>query len=316
MSTTPSERAALREVGGAISDAAWELALEVVDEARREHAVPSLERLGRSEQLGDMPTFIRELGHEVAEPDPVHLHGGTPATLVREHAREREALGFTPREIVTEFLLLRRVLWRFVTRSSVLRDTGEVLLLERCLNNTVDRLVAECVVAYFDRATAELALRARLDPLTELLNHQAFMRELVDELDRGRRYGHPVALLFFDVDRFKDVNDTYGHPEGDRVLQTLARVMTDTKRGSDLAGRMGGDEFALALVESDAPAATRFLERLVRRIDDGAERGEFPTRLAISPGIAIFPVEEECPDALFRLADRRLYEAKRAKALT
>ena len=313
MSVTTSECAALAEVGAAIRDAAWELALEVVDEGLPDDVVPSLQRIDADSRLSGIPTFIRELGSELGAPDTGPLRRSSAlAALVRDHAREREALGFGPREIVTEFLLLRRVVWRFVSRASVLHDTGEVLLLERRLNDTIDRLVTECVVAYFDRATAELAARARLDPLTELLNHQAFVRELENELERASRYGHSLALVFFDVDRFKDVNDTYGHPEGDRVLRKLACIVNDTKRGSDLAGRMGGDEFTVALVESDTQAADRFLERLTRRIDDCAALGELVAPVAISPGIAEFPREERTSDGLLRLADDRLYEAKRA----
>src|SRR5438128_10127313 len=120
-------------------------------------------------QLGDMPTFISELAHEVEHPEPERMRRGGPlAALARDHAREREALGFAPREIVTEFLLLRRVLWRFVSERSATITAEDVLLVERRLNDTIDRLVTECVVAYFDRVTTDLAYRARRDPLTEL----------------------------------------------------------------------------------------------------------------------------------------------------
>jgi diguanylate cyclase (GGDEF)-like protein len=303
-------RAALDELGAEIRGTAWELALEVVSEALREELVPSLDRLGRLGQLGSMPAFIAELGRELADPE-AGRRGGTLASLVREHAREREALGFAPREIVTELLLLRRVLWRLVTESGVLRETGDVLVVERQLNDTIDRLVIECVVAYFDRATADLAEQARLDPLTELLKHQAFTRELETELERARRYEHGLSLVFLDVDDFKRVNDTHGHPEGDRVLRRLARVLREKLRSSDLAGRMGGDEFAACLVETDEEAAGRFASRLVDRIDELVASGELPRGFSVSAGVAHFPSEAGNADALFRRADERLYAAKR-----
>ncbi len=315
MSVTTSERAALDRLGAEIRDSAWELAQDFLDEALRDDAIPSLARLGRLGQLGDMPTFITELGKELSDPQPGRVRRGSPlATLVRDHAGEREALGFAPREIVTEFLLLRRVLWRFVSRSNVLHETGEVLLVERRLNDTIDQLVTECVVAYFDRATSELALRARLDPLTGLLNHQAFTSELEVEVERAKRYEHRVALVFFDVDRFKEINDTHGHPEGDRLLRCIATLLADGMRGSDIAGRMGGDEFAVALVESDAEAAAGFLERLVDRLDERVARGELPSGFSVSPGVAEFPSEGTTADALFRIADRRMYEQKRTRS--
>jgi diguanylate cyclase (GGDEF)-like protein len=308
------DREALRRLGAQIRESAWELALEVIEEGLAEDAVPSLARIGRLGQLGDMPTFIAELGREVADPEPGRLRrGGALAALVRDHAREREALGFAPREIVTEFLLLRRALWRFVSGSAALREADEVFSAERRLNDTIDRIVAECVVAYFDRATSELALQARLDPLTELLNHQAFSEELEHELVRARRYSHGVALVFLDVDCFKAINDTLGHPTGDRVLRLLADLLREGIRGSDLAGRMGGDEFAVALLESDEEAAGRLLARLDDRIDELVAGGRLPEGFGISPGVAHYPTEGATAIQLFRLADERLYETKRSR---
>jgi diguanylate cyclase (GGDEF)-like protein len=309
------EDAGLGELGAAISAAGWDLALELIREALRDELVPSLDRLGRLGQLGAIPAIVAEIGAELAGPEAGRLRPGSPlATLVRDHAREREALGFAPREIVTELLLLRRVLWRFVVASGKFSETADVLALERRLNDTVDRLVIECVVAYFDRATAELAERARLDPLTELLNHQAFTGELRSEIERAARYSHGLALVFIDVDDFKTVNDTLGHPEGDAVLRRLARVLRESLRSSDLAGRMGGDEFAACLIESDEEAPGRFIARLVDRLDELAAGGELPAGFSISPGVAHFPTEAADADGLFRLADERLYEAKRGRS--
>jgi diguanylate cyclase (GGDEF)-like protein len=298
-----------------IREHAWELALEVVEEGLRDDTMPSLARVGRLGQLGDVPTFVTELGRGLAEPERALLRPGSPlAALARDHAREREALGFAPREIVTEFLLLRRVLWRFVTERAATLELEDVLEVEQRVNDTIDKLVTECVVAYFDRATNELALRARQDPLTGLLNHQAFSAELELELERAKRYGHPLALVFFDVDRFKAVNDTLGHPEGDRVLRLVAATLEETLRRTDLAGRMGGDEFAAALVETEPEAAGQVLARLVDRLDEQSAAGDLPPGFSISPGIAQHPQDGLDADALFRAADARSYEVKRARS--
>jgi diguanylate cyclase (GGDEF)-like protein len=310
----PADRDILVRLGGDVRASAWELALEVVGEGLREGTIAALARLGEMGQIGDVPTFVSELGRELADCEPARLQpGGVLAARARDHAREREALGFAPRDIVTEFLLLRRVLWRFVTRSGVLRETGDVVRVERRLNETIDRLVTECVVAYFDRATSELARRARADPLTGLLNHQAFTDELEEELERARRYEHGLTLVFIDIDRFKTINDTLGHPEGDRVLRSLAVLLRETLRASDLAGRMGGDEFAACLLEGDVEAAGRFLSRLMDRIDELRARGELPAGFSLSPGVAHFPSDGVASETLFRLADARLYEVKRSR---
>jgi diguanylate cyclase (GGDEF)-like protein len=189
-----------------------------------------------------------------------------------------------------------------------------VLEAERRLNDSLDRLVTECVVAYFDRATAELADQARRDGLTGLLNHAAFGRAVDDELERARRYERGLTVVYIDVDDFKQVNDTYGHPEGDRVLRRIAALMTESMRGSDLAGRLGGDEFAVCLIESDAETGGRFLARLNDLIDEERAGGRLPPECTVSAGLARFPDEAVSADALFRLADSRLYDAKRERA--
>jgi diguanylate cyclase (GGDEF)-like protein len=302
-----SQPASLGRLAEEIRGSAAELALAVVAEGLDEDQIPSLGRLGREGQLGGIPIFISELAGELDDPQPGRLHrGGQLAALVRDHARTREELGFAPREIVTEFLVLRRVLWRFVGSHTAAMGTGDVLVLERRLNDTIDRLVTECVVAYFDRATLELANQARRDALTQLLNHQAFTEELEAELDRARRYDHGLTLVVFDIDEFKAINDTHGHPEGDRVLRELARALNEGRRGSDFAGRMGGDEFAVALVESEPDAGVRF----VARLRAGIAAGNFPLGFTVSAGKAHFPSDGEGSVELFRVADRRLYEAK------
>jgi diguanylate cyclase (GGDEF)-like protein len=193
-------------------------------------------------------------------------------------------------------------------------EAGDVLAVEQRLNATVDRLVTECVVAYFDRATSELAHEARHDQLTGLLHHQAFVRELELELERSARYGHGLALVFLDLDCFKQINDTLGHPAGDLVLRRLGELLRDSLRGSDLAGRMGGDEFAAYLVEADEEAGSRLLGRLSDRLDELVAAEELPVACTFSAGLAHFPDEAADVDGLFRVADRRLYEAKRSSA--
>jgi diguanylate cyclase (GGDEF)-like protein len=303
---------ALAGLGGALRANGWELALEMVEEGLRDEVIPSLGRLGRVAQLGDMPTFIAELGREVESPQPERMRiGGPLAAIARDHARGREELGFAPREVVTEFLVLRRVLWRFAAAHAAVLGSGEVFEIERRLNDTIDRLVVECVVAYFDRATAELAEQARRDPLTGLLNHQAFTDVLAGEVERAARYGHGLTLVFIDLDRFKDVNDTLGHLAGDRVLSRVGAVASSLLRGSDVAGRMGGDEFAVLLLETGKHGGSRFLRRFREGLAELVPDGNIPVGLGFSAGCANYPEEAETFTDLLRLADARQYEVKK-----
>ncbi len=314
-SLPPETSESLAQLADEIRAEAWDLALAVVAEGLREDAIPPLARLGRIGQLGDMPTFIGELAEHLHHPRPERLRRGSQlAALVRDHAREREALGFAPRDIVTEFLVLRRVLWRLVRGRSAMLETSEVFLLEERLHDVIDSLVTECVVAYFDRATSELAYKARHDALTDLLNHASFTRELELELERAQRYGSGVTLVFFDLDDFKELNDTQGHQAGDRALQQVARLLREELRRSDLAGRMGGDEFAAMLAESEHDTGETFLDRLNVRIGELVESGELPVPVGMSAGVTRYPDDGDDAQALFALADTRLYEAKRASS--
>jgi len=307
--------APLQALGGELRANGWELAIEVVEEGLLDDVIPALVRLGRMAQLGDLPTFIAELGREVQDPLADRMRVAGPlAGIARDHARRREELGFAPRDVVTEFLLLRRVLWRFVATRVGAIGSDELFEVERRLNDTIDRLVVECVVAYFDRATAELAEQARCDPLTGLLNHQAFADLLEHEIDRAARYDHGVTLVFLDADRFKKVNDTFGHMEGDRVLHRVSALLSSMLRGSDAAGRMGGDEFAVALLESDERSGERFLHRFRKGLAALHAAGDLPDGFNVSAGCAHFPTEALGADALLRLADVRQYAAKREQS--
>ena len=302
---------ALTELGAAVRENGWLLAAEIVDEGLRDDAVPSLARLGRAAQLGDLPTFLAELGRELQEPQPGRLRiAGPAAGIAREHSRGRLLLGFSPREVVTEFMLLRRVLWRFVASRSGPLEPDELFQLERRINEMIDRIAIECIVAYVDRMTADLVDEARCDPLTSLLNHQTFTDQLNAELARASRYDWGITLVLVDVDRFQEINDVYGHIDGDRILHRVADLMRGMLRASDLAGRLGGDEFAVLLLHTDKHGGDRFLHRLQRGIANLRDAGDVPLDFTVTAGSAHFPSEVPDASGLLRLADQRQQAAK------
>ncbi len=151
-----------------------------------------------------------------------------------------------------------------------------------------------------------LVALARADALTGLANRRAFSERLRAELGRARREGTPVAVVLVDVDGFKQVNDTRGHDAGDETLRAIARVLEGTRRGHDLAARIGGDEFAVLLTGGDTDAVRALGARAMAAI--GAD-GALPT---LSFGAAVAPHDGLTPAAVLAAADRALYEAKRA----
>ncbi len=150
------------------------------------------------------------------------------------------------------------------------------------------------------------------DPLTHLSNRRFLMKTLEKELQRCERSQKPMALIMVDVDHFKPVNDTYGHQQGDVVLQTLADQMKAHLRDYDLAARFGGEEFALVLPETALAEAVQVAERLRVAISElRIPAGHNEIRLTISLGVATYPHPKvRTVDNLILEADRALYNAK------
>jgi diguanylate cyclase (GGDEF)-like protein len=154
----------------------------------------------------------------------------------------------------------------------------------------------------------ELRELARLDDLTGALNRRTFFERLDDELDRAQRSGAPVTLVLCDLDGFKAINDSFGHPAGDLALRAFVALLEANLRSSDSVGRIGGDEFALVLVGADATDERAILARLTASLEAGAAE---LSEVRASFGTARAPEDGTERGVLVEAADRRLYEAKR-----
>ena len=165
-----------------------------------------------------------------------------------------------------------------------------------------------------DRAVTQLKQLARTDGLTGLLNHRAFHEALVYELQRTFRYPAPLSLLMIDVDHFKSYNDAHGHPAGDTVLRTLAKLFADVLRTTDQVARYGGEEFAIVLPDTDKNQAIGVAQKLCEMIRahefHGASQSQPLGRVTISVGIASSPENGMDAQELVSAADEALYRSK------
>jgi diguanylate cyclase (GGDEF)-like protein len=150
------------------------------------------------------------------------------------------------------------------------------------------------------------------DGLTELFNHRHVHQLLHDEFERSLRMGEPVAVAMMDLDRFKQVNDTYGHPTGDVILYETAQIIKETAREIDMPGRYGGEEFIAILPGTEEESAAAFAERVRQAVESHVFRdGATEVRMTVSCGVASFPGERvDAPEALLKAADEALYQAK------
>jgi diguanylate cyclase (GGDEF)-like protein len=166
----------------------------------------------------------------------------------------------------------------------------------------------------FDAMRIRLAEQIGTDPLTGCLNRRALETTLRAEWRQAKRRGTTLAVLAIDIDHFKDINDTHGHPFGDLVLQKIASIMKETARDTDEVARLGGDEFIVVLPDTGWEGALTFAERMRRRVDEHTFASPTASmRITISVGVALHRgTDPMSPALLLQEADQSLYKAKSA----
>jgi diguanylate cyclase (GGDEF)-like protein len=197
------------------------------------------------------------------------------------------------------------------------RELGETLARPVSLKTALMDVLASAglfrvpiIIEYDDLKI--LQLNAVTDPLTGLYNRRLFSETFEKELNRARRYGLPLGLVILDLHRFKEVNDKHGHPRGDEVLRAAAATLKRALRTSDSAFRIGGDEFALILPQTDAEQALALSRRVETVFAEMLQPLQLQVGVSMDHGVATFPQDGEQADQLIRVADERLYRLKHA----
>jgi two-component system cell cycle response regulator len=198
-------------------------------------------------------------------------------------------------------------------------EAGVVWLFERDEPFTAEHLERARLIA----GHAELALqnaeryhqakeRAFVDDVTEVYNARFLLQATEHEIQRAERYEKPLTVLFLDLDRFKLVNDRYGHLVGSNVLRQLSKVLQECIRQVDTLARYGGDEFTILLVDTDAQEGLAIAERIRRTVGETFFEGgqASPIRLTVSIGVATYPEDAVDRDGLLDAADKAMYRAK------
>jgi diguanylate cyclase (GGDEF)-like protein len=162
-----------------------------------------------------------------------------------------------------------------------------------------------------DEQIGGLSDQAQRDPLTRLLNRRAFQERLSEECDRFRRYGQPFSAILLDIDRLRDVNDTFGLEVGDTTIGWIGRLLMEHTRGVDVAFRVGGEEFAVLCPSVTAEAAGNLAQRMVALVSEAKPPVSFELKITLSAGVASCPENGRRPDDLYGVADQALLKAKR-----
>ena len=201
-----------------------------------------------------------------------------------------------------EMLVRRRQLSESLKRTVSLK-TALVDVL-----STAGLLRVPVIIEYDD--LKKLQLNAITDPLTGLYNRRLFNENFERELNRAKRYSLPLGLVIMDMHRFKEVNDKHGHPRGDEVLRVAASTLRKALRTSDFAFRIGGDEFALVLPQTDAPQALALSRRIETVFADNMKALQLSVTVGLDHGVANYPQDADNSEDLIRIADERLYQRK------
>jgi diguanylate cyclase (GGDEF)-like protein/PAS domain S-box-containing protein len=203
-----------------------------------------------------------------------------------------------------QFRLLARdgsVRWVENSYTPVRAQDGRLLEVEGILADITERKIAE----------EKIALLARCDPLTGLANRMTFSDRLRQAFAAARRGAQWFAVLYLDLDHFKEVNDTFGHSAGDQLLQQVSERLRHATREVDLVSRLGGDEFAVLQADvSDSVVAGRLAEKIIDLLSEPYVVAGNQARIGVSVGISLYSIDTEGPDELLAQADQALYRAK------
>jgi diguanylate cyclase (GGDEF)-like protein len=174
--------------------------------------------------------------------------------------------------------------------------------------NTIIRLGFFLLPAILLRAIERERLLARTDSLTGAINNRYFIELLQQEVDRSNRYARPFTIAFIDLDNFKTVNDTFGHTFGDTLLRTFAEYMKTNLRKTDFVARVGGDEFAILLPETDEPAARAAISTLFKKMTSEANSKQWPVTFSV--GVLTLQSPKISVNKILSTADKMMYQVK------
>ncbi|MBN1256973.1 MAG: diguanylate cyclase [Planctomycetes bacterium] len=192
------------------------------------------------------------------------------------------------------------------------QDDFTDLLMDAQREARQQRDEAEQAKQKLEEANVQLEKLSITDPLTGLYNRRRFFNAFGQEIIRATRYHHPLSLIMLDIDLFKNVNDTYGHPVGDEVLRGMAAILNQQVRETDILARYGGEEFVMMLSETEAESAKIIAERLRQNIESAVFIKNKPElRITVSMGVSSQKGTLE-PNAILAAADEALYQAKRS----
>jgi diguanylate cyclase (GGDEF)-like protein len=241
-----------------------------------------------------------------ADPTAMALSAREAAVLSREQAAGRREAAADLRDKIAD--RREEAVWG-TTRH---REHAHTHLLEANENLVVAAVQSQTVAEAAEHAAMQMSFKAERDFLTGLPNRALLTDRVAQSIALARRHGKRVALMFLDLDNFKEINDSLGHPVGDQLLQSAAKRLEGCVRHSDTVSRHGGDEFVVLLSEIEAARdAVRAAEKLLKAMAEPHVIGDHRLNITVSIGISIYPDDGDEVETVLSNADTAMYHAKR-----
>jgi diguanylate cyclase (GGDEF)-like protein len=223
------------------------------------------------------------------------------------------AFGSWNRPAITSLMLsvYATAVWFFSNYLIGMRYSSNVVWVVNTASQLTTFILVSLAVAYIGRRFEFESELARTDALTGLLNSRAFYERMSFEVKRSHRYQRPIAVVYLDLDNFKEINDRLGHKAGDKILLRVARILRASLRDTDIVGRMGGDEFMLVLPEINSDSLEKVLERVRVKVKT-IIGNDHKLHLSISAGAVVCIPNKETMEKLISFSDDLMYQVKRS----
>jgi diguanylate cyclase (GGDEF)-like protein len=295
-----------------------------LDRSRDELAKAWLVRLierASLEEISELPTdqIARELPELISDiVGAVAADNGDPYELSERQTQRAAALAglragreTSAADVARDIAALQAVLVRALRDELAEKEPDRFADAVERLADAAGAIQAAAVEELVRSRSRELESQANTDPLTGLGNLRNLQSELAKMLEIQKRYGHPFGVLLMDIDGLKRVNDSHGHPAGDRLLMQVAMALRRSIRSVDVAARLGGDEFCVLAPEQESAAGVLLAERLASAVADEVSVPADPP-VGLSIGVVSCPEHGADAEALIDAADRAMYRAKAA----
>jgi diguanylate cyclase (GGDEF)-like protein/PAS domain S-box-containing protein len=250
------------------------------------------------------PAFERLMGYaaeEVIGQNPKMLQGANTDDKTRYKIRQAMRQGKGIRTEILNYDKQGNELWLDINLVPLLDDHGKLVYYAAIERDLTDH----------KRKQSRLEDMATTDGLTGLLNRQAFMQRAEKEYVRTRKYSRPLTVVMIDVDHFKSINDRYGHAVGDDVLRAMSKICQQSLRGSDVLGRVGGEEFVLLLPDTPQANAIYVAERMREQLEHAPiDIADLQINITASFGVATMRDDDDDFTTLLERADVAMYDAK------